>query len=118
MSTIRPPSAQELSVIATLAQYGASTDALSETLQNLWVKPMSDGGMGSLLLLPRGCSESGRILGEEKVSGEFFDTDGVMVSITLNYDKQGQLFELDVWKVDFSPLCSWPDPSTIRITSR
>jgi hypothetical protein len=118
MSTIRPPLPQELSVITMLAQHGASTDDLSETLRNLRVKPMSDGGMGSLLLLPAGCSGSGRILGEVKVSGEFFDTDGVMVSITLNYDKQGQLFELDMWKVDFSPLCSWPDPSTIRITPR
>jgi hypothetical protein len=28
----------------------------------------------------------------------------VLVSVALNVDQRGELFELDLWKVDFSPL--------------
>jgi hypothetical protein len=28
----------------------------------------------------------------------------MLVSVALNVDQRGELFELDLWKVDFSPL--------------
>lgn len=34
------------------------------------------------------------------------DQDGVDVIATLSLDNYGDLFELDVWKVDFSPVVS------------
>jgi hypothetical protein len=33
----------------------------------------------------------------------FKDIDGTPVSAALNVDQQGNLYELDIWKVDFSP---------------
>jgi len=41
---------------------------------------------------------------------EFQDADGVALSITINVDQHGSLFEMDVWKVDFTPLIRLPSP--------
>ena len=35
---------------------------------------------------------------------QFRDKDGVLVSASLNVDQNGALFEVDIWKVDFSPV--------------
>ena len=39
---------------------------------------------------------------------DYVDSDGVSVSIAINVDQNGHLFELDMWKVDFSPLIQYP----------
>ena len=39
---------------------------------------------------------------------EYYDDDGIAVSIGLNLDDSGELYELDVWKVNDTPLISWP----------
>ena len=64
------------------------------------VEEMNDGGMGSLRFVGRADRRFGRCIGE----AEFDDADGVPVSVALNVDQYGELFELDLWKVDFSPL--------------
>ena len=64
------------------------------------VEEMSDGGMGSLLFAGSVDRRFGECIGE----AEFNDADGVLVSVALNVDQRGELFELDLWKVDFSPL--------------
>ena len=38
----------------------------------------------------------------------FTDEDGVKVIASLNVDSDGHLFELDIWKTDFSPLLRIP----------
>jgi hypothetical protein len=38
----------------------------------------------------------------------FKDEDDVQVIASLYLDQTGALFELDMWKVDFSPLHRWP----------
>jgi len=43
------------------------------------------------------------------VKAEYLDRDGVPVSIALNVDTNGQLYELDMWKVDVTPLQDYPD---------
>lgn len=69
-----------------------------------------DGGMGSLLLLPPDTNaEEVRRMGAEVAEVEFLDSDGVTVSATLNVDQHGRLFELDVFKTDFSPLLQIPE---------
>jgi hypothetical protein len=45
---------------------------------------------------------------------DYVDSDGVSVSIAINVDQKGHLFELDMWKVDFSPLIQYPNSRTIR----
>lgn len=87
----------------------------SRSLDDLRVTEMSDGGMGSLSLIPTGLEDVQRSMGKQLVTGEWADSDGVLVSASLNLDKDGLLYELDVWKVDFSPLLRWPQPLAIRI---
>jgi hypothetical protein len=64
------------------------------------VEEMNDGGMGSLLFV----GAKDRCFGKRLGSAEFNDVDGTLVSVALNVDQHGELFELDIWKVDFSPL--------------
>ncbi|MET4390470.1 hypothetical protein ABIB73_006252 [Bradyrhizobium sp. F1.4.3] len=64
------------------------------------VEDMNDGGMGSLRFVGSADRSFGKCIGE----AEFDDADGVLVSLALNVDQRGELFELDLWKVDFSPL--------------
>ncbi|MFC0400660.1 DUF6984 family protein [Paraburkholderia rhizosphaerae] len=77
------------------------TDALKDCL----VEEMDDGGMGGLTFVASGASRS---LGVSLAEKEFVDQDGVTAIATLNLDADGDLYELDIWKVDFSPLKSFP----------
>ena len=76
------------------------------------VEDMDDGGMGSIRFLspPEKGSRSARVIAQ----AEYVDEDGVPVSITINADQDGELFELDFWKVDFSPVKRYPNASDIR----
>jgi hypothetical protein len=73
---------------------------------------MGDGGMGSIRFFS---SEIGRRMGVAVAEAEYTDDDGVLVSIVLNTDFNGRLFEVDFWKVDFSPLRRYPSPSDLRL---
>jgi hypothetical protein len=115
MNILRNPSRQELALVRALLQGKPETVHFIDTLDDLFVKQMNDGGMGSLSLVPRGLENASRLLGKQLVLGEFADSDGVPVSVAINVDSQGQLYELDVWKVDFAALLAWPDPANVRI---
>lgn len=71
--------------------------------QSLLVEEMNDGGMGSLLLYPRPTT-SHRRFGRQAADCRFLDADGIDVIASLNLDEEGELFELDVWKVSYAPL--------------
>ena len=74
--------------------------SLEIDVTQLLVNSMDDGGMGSLSI---GEHYASRQLGQEIAEYMFDDIDGIPVSAALNVDKQGNLYELDIWKVDFSP---------------
>lgn len=78
-------------------------------MDGLQVEDMSDGGMGSLNLYVRGSSSSDREFKQCLSVCQFNDRDGVPVIASLYAEKNGQPFELDVWKVDFSPLLEIPE---------
>jgi hypothetical protein len=67
-------------------------------------KPMEDGGMGSLYFPRPDKARDQRRFGKRIAQTEFADEDGVLVSVALNVDQDDQLFELDVWRTDFSPV--------------
>ncbi|XPF95292.1 DUF6984 family protein [Colwellia sp. RE-S-Sl-9] len=69
-------------------------------LKALIVKPLDDGGMGSLAFGP---NHENRMFGRQASEYTFEDSDGTKVLATLYLDKEGEIYELDVWKVDFSP---------------
>jgi hypothetical protein len=117
MNMTRLMSCDEKGVVAALLKSKGSPPNLIESLDDLLVTEMSDGGMGSLLLRPKSSESAVRSFGQQFALGEFDDLDGVLVSIALNLDKSGNLFELDVWKVNFAPLLKWPNPKDIRSTA-
>lgn len=78
-------------------------------LNVLEVQPMNDGGMGSLRLVIPDAGGISSAFGKQAAEVLFEDTDGVKVIASLNLDKGGVPFELDIWKTDFSPLLSVPD---------
>ena len=75
----------------------------------LLVHPMNDEGMGGLHLFPQGKVIEERFFGEQISDFQFRDSDGVEVIASLNVDKNGNLFELDIWKTDFGKLLKFPD---------
>lgn len=72
--------------------------------EHLTVETMSDGGMGSLKLDMGTNPAETRIFGKQISECHFVDIDGINVMAALNVDNNGNLFELDMWKVDFSPV--------------
>ena len=82
-------------------------------LSSALVEDMQDGGMGSIrFLTPR---HSERHIGSAIAQAEYIDDDGVLVSIVINVDQHNELYEVDFWKVDFSPLKRYPMVSDIKI---
>ena len=109
MESSRKPSQDERRLLEFLVQK-ATVKFPSNWNTNLFVKPLNDEGMGSLLLLPEGVViDSNRLLGEQVSEYQFADEDGVEVIASLNIDDAGRLFELDIWKTDFSPLIGIPE---------
>lgn len=105
---LRKPTDNELQFIAFMVREG-NGNADAPDLETLMVVPMDDGGMGSLLLYPSGSILAGRQFGRTLFEVEFKDADRVPVVASLNLDQHGELFELDIWKVTFDPLVSFPD---------
>jgi hypothetical protein len=73
-------------------------------LDTVLVEDADDGGMGGLIFMSQ-INNADRTIGQKVAETEFIDEDGVLVSVELSLDNNNQLFELDVWKVDYSPLC-------------
>jgi hypothetical protein len=108
MELIRKPSSKELKLIEELVKKASDKIQLS-IIEDLLVQPMEDGGMGSLYIIPKGVEPDNRIFGKQISENQFVDEDGVEVIVSLNIDKEGFLYELDVWKTDFSPLIKIPE---------
>lgn len=73
------------------------------------VSAMDDGQMGSLELHFLDHPDRARIMGSKVAELQFKDSDGVDVIVSLIVDPQMLPLELEVWKVDFSPLLTVPD---------
>ena len=109
MGSSRKPSQDERRLLECLVQK-ATVKFPSNWSTNLLVKPLNDEGMGSLLLLPEGVTvDRYRLMGERVSEHQFADEDGTEVIASLNIDDEGRLYELDIWKTDFSSLISIPD---------
>ena len=83
---------------------------------HMCVVDLSDGGMGSIRFVD-GPDDAARRMGRELVTVGYTDKDEVPVSISLNVDDRGSLFEIDIWKVDFSPLLRCPTPHDLHRTT-
>ncbi|VEJ21499.1 DUF6984 family protein [Neisseria animaloris] len=69
---------------------------------------LDDGGMGSFLFFNEKNEEDNlKIIPISEY--QFNDKDDVPVLATLYSYSDGRLYELDIWKVDFSPLLTYPN---------
>jgi Domain of unknown function (DUF6984) len=107
----RPLREEEIELIASLIRRIASSETLKGALKSLRVRGMKDGNMGSI----RFARDERRIFDRVLAEAQYTDADGVCVSIAINGDDKGDLFEVDFWKVDFSPLKRYPKPSDLRV---
>ena len=108
----RPLRQEERELVGALLKGHHAIKSLSCELDVARVKDMDDGGMGSVRFV-RGndTPRFGRTLAEAR----YTDADGKLVSIAMNCDHLGNIFEMDFWKVDFSPLKRYPVPSEVEI---
>jgi hypothetical protein len=104
----RNPSVDELRLLEFLIQKAEGLVVETDWQQNLRVSDMEDGGMGSLRLFPKGSDVKERAYGCQASDCQFIDDDGVKVIASLNLDKDGNLFEVDIWKTDFGKLIHIP----------
>jgi len=107
-SSSRRPTSQEITLIDFLV-VKAKLKMAENWKEQLQVAPMDDGGMGSLVLLLGNNPKPDRQFGRQASEHQFKDADGVDVIATLNVDTEEEPFELDVWKMDYSPLIKLPD---------
>lgn len=104
----RRPTTGEMALIDFLMKK-AAIGVPADWKEQLRVIPMDDGGMGSLVLLPDGIVKREREFCRQASEFLFKDADNVDVLATLNVDTEGEPFELDIWKMDYSPLIKLPD---------
>ena len=104
---------EEMDLITAIARHSPKSNELLRSLSERLVEDMKDGGMGSLRF--KDADNRERRLGKKIAEAEFTDEDGIPVSAVLNLDDKGQLFELDMWKVDFSALKRYPRPQELRL---
>nr|WP_321949365.1 hypothetical protein [Paraburkholderia sp. J10-1] len=93
-------------MIEHMLQASPQAPALRDLLPDCLVEGLDDGRMGSVRFDSQHIE--GRRLGADLCQMEFLDSDGVPVFVTLSLDNFGQLFELDMWKADFSAIQRFP----------
>jgi hypothetical protein len=103
-------SAKEHSLITLLLTGTPYADRVLPSLPSQLVTELADGGMGSLLFDNPDVAAD-RYYGNRIAELQLKDQDEVPVVVTLIVDQQDQLYELDVWKVDFSPTIDLQLPS-------
>ncbi|WP_441295447.1 DUF6984 family protein [Massilia oculi] len=102
---LRPLRNEEASLLRALLRHVTDSEQLLRQLEQAQVLDMDDGGMGSLKF----AGDESRSLGDCLMKVEYQDRDGVVVSIALNADTGGRLYELDMWRVDFAPIKEYPN---------
>ncbi|MGE7139244.1 DUF6984 family protein [Luteibacter sp. NPDC031894] len=95
---------RERSLLKHLMQKGGIGSADEQWLDAVVVADLDDGGMGSFRILEPSSRGYDRVLSEV----EFNDVDGTKVLASLYVDADAAPCEVDVWKVDFSPLRTLP----------
>jgi uncharacterized protein DUF6984 len=107
MASPRKPTSEEAAFLEFLIKK-ASVKFSADWKEGLLVKSMTEDEMGSLYLFPKGITSEDREFGDEVSEYIFKDEDRREVIATLTIDDRGNLFELDIWKSDFSALIKFP----------
>jgi len=106
----RPLKDEELNFIKELISLSGSYELLNKVPQ--YIIELDDGGMGSL----RFDVDRLKKYSSDLIEVEYLDSDNIPVSIVLMLDKEGDLFELDFFKADFSKLQTYPTIEKVKRT--
>lgn len=112
----RPLREKEAELIKKLAAGTPLASKILDQLATALVQDMPDGGMGSLYFWNGPWKN--RRLGKTLAEGCLSDADNTPVYTYLDLDEAGDLFELDMWKVDSSALIRFPEPDDLQVTNR
>lgn len=102
----RPLLPGEVLIVRTLLDRAYEPRWKAVDVESLRVSDMHDGGMGSLLFET---AKPHRVFGRALSEGWFKDVDGIPVLVAMYLDMEDEIFELDSWKVDFSPRRQLPE---------
>lgn len=106
MGLIRKLTEREIRLVSYLANK-ANYELHPNWLEDVDVMPLADGGMGSIIFTTPDTQDERRA--ETLISDcEFKDIDNITVIASLYIDGNKKLYELDIWKTDFSPLIEIP----------
>ena len=94
----------EIQLVSLLLQRTGDLAARKSRLADMHVQEMPDGKMGSLYFVSETKLPEQRRFGRRISEIQFNDVDGVAILASLNVDKDGDLYELDVWKTDYTPV--------------
>ena len=81
-------------------------------IEDIDVIDMKDGNMGSITFLSEDLLDD-RCMAKTIAEMSFKDEDSTLISVSLNIDCKGYLFELDIWKVDFTEVKKYPSLRTL-----
>jgi hypothetical protein len=93
----------EAEMLARLIARAGEAGKLCRAVTDLKVREMPDGGMGSLYFVSHAKAPEQRRSGRRTAELQL-DYGGVPVLVSLNVDQDGDLFEMDVWKADLTPV--------------
>ncbi|QQS11741.1 MAG: hypothetical protein IPK81_19590 [Rhodospirillales bacterium] len=103
----RPLREDEAALLRGLLADKPEAAAMLARLADYRVEDMNDGGMSGVRFLS-GRGENIRRYGSTIASAWFTDSDGMAVSVGILLDVFDDLFEIDIWRVDFGPLLAYP----------
>jgi hypothetical protein len=103
----------ESDLIEYLLKENPSAIHIINKLPTMLVEEMNDGGMGSLTFVHNDKTE--QRIGHMIAEVSLFDKDEVPVSFAIILDSDGDLYELDAFKADSSPLTEFPCPPYNRL---
>lgn len=104
----RPLTADETDLLNLLLSHKKPQYAELEIHFSNSVTTLDDGAMGSFLF-SNDTNETRPLKIIPIAEYLFHDKDSIPVLATLYSYSDGQLYELDIWKADFSPLLAYPD---------
>ncbi|MDR3322641.1 MAG: hypothetical protein LBS89_00345 [Zoogloeaceae bacterium] len=96
----------EQALLTKLIAEAPQATYLFDSLSRVLAEEMNDGGMDSLRFFAS--DDAHRCFEKQLLERQFIDANEISVPVVVNLDDQGDLFELDIWKVDFSPLKQFP----------
>jgi hypothetical protein len=112
---LRHPTADEIRILDFLISSAEGCIISKDWSVTLMVVEINDGNMGSLRLFPNGIEAADRTFSVQASECQFTDEDDIEVIAFLNLDQFGDLYELDIWKVNFEKLIRVPtDMAALR----